>query len=55
MNYSALALFPHELPIMTLDPIKLLFYDTLPPFVSQRDGQRRENFFSSIFAPILGG
>jgi hypothetical protein len=55
MNYSALTLFPHELPTITLDPIKLSFYDTLPPFVSQRDGQRREKFFFSIFAPILGG
>jgi hypothetical protein len=55
MNYSALALFPHELPTMTLDPIKLPFYDTLPNFVSQRDGEWRDKFFFSIFAPILGG
>jgi hypothetical protein len=55
MNYSASALSPHKLPTMTLDPIKLPSYDTFLPFVNQMDGQRRENFFFSIFAPILGG
>jgi hypothetical protein len=55
MNYSALALFSHELPTITFDLIKLQFYDTLPPFVSQRDSQRREKFFFFIFAPISGG
>jgi hypothetical protein len=49
MNYSALTFFLHELPIITLDPIKLSFYDTLPPFVCQRDGQRRENFFFHFY------
>jgi hypothetical protein len=55
MNYGALTLFPHELPTMTLDPIKLPSDDTFPPFVSQMDSQRRDNFFFSIFAPTLEG
>jgi hypothetical protein len=54
MNYGALTLSPYELPIMTLDPIKLPSDDTFPPFVSQMDSQRRDNFFS-IFAPTLEG
>jgi hypothetical protein len=53
MNYGALTLSPHELPTMTLDPIKLPFYDTSPPFVSQMDSQQREKFLFSIFAPTL--
>jgi hypothetical protein len=44
MNYGALTLSPHELLTMTLDPIKLPFYDTSPPFVSQMDSQQREIF-----------
>jgi hypothetical protein len=55
MNYSALTLSPHELPTMTLDLAKLLSYDTFPPSVSQKDSQRRDNFFFFIFAPTLGG
>jgi hypothetical protein len=53
MNYGALTLSPHELPTMTLDPIKLPTDDTFPPFVSQIDSQRRDKF--SIFAPTLEG
>jgi hypothetical protein len=54
MNYNALTLFPHEVLTMTLDPIKLLFYNTFLPSVSQRDSQHRDNFFSH-FAPTLRG
>jgi hypothetical protein len=55
MNYNTLILFFHKLSIMILDLIKLSSYDTFSHSVSQRDGQRRENFFFSIFAPTLGG
>ena len=56
MNYSALTLSPNELLTMMFDPIKLPSYDTFSHFVSQRDGQWREQFiFFSIFAPTLEG
>jgi hypothetical protein len=53
MNYGALTFSPHELPTMTLDPIKLPFYDTSPPFVSQMDSQQREKFFVFHFCPYF--
>jgi hypothetical protein len=52
MNYGALTLSPHELPTMTLDPIKLPSDDTFPPFVSQMDSQRRDNFFFPFLPPL---
>jgi hypothetical protein len=54
MNYGALTLSPHELPTMTLDPIKLLSDDTFSHFVSQMDSQRRDNFFFH-FCPHFRG
>jgi hypothetical protein len=53
MNYGTLTLSPHELLTMTFDPIKLPFYDTSSPFVSQMDSQQREKFLFSIFAHTL--
>jgi hypothetical protein len=43
-DYGALTLSSHELPTMTLDPIKLPSDDTFLPFVS---GQSTERFFFS--------
>ena len=54
MNYSALTFFSYELLTITLNPIKLLSYDTFLPSINQTNSQRREKFFS-IFAPTLGG
>jgi hypothetical protein len=52
MNYGALTLSPHELPTMTLDPIKLPSDDTFSPFVSQMDSQQRDNFFFPFLPPL---
>jgi hypothetical protein len=52
MNYGTLTLSPHELPTMTLDPIKLSSDDTFSPFVSQMDSQRRDNFFFPFLPPL---